>query len=317
MQVSAAIMFDAGVVACLEYLEAIPWSEGQEEEVISVLKHLEFHESVAEVLKRVLVEPSNSLGADAIFLQLLTGVLQAKDEKARQEMKALIAGLLKEDTDQSNNIAERLDVSRETLYHLCHRCLKALHYCLSEAATMSENHRDRGTLIADIAREADNMHWLVEILINKKLADEFVMVWADQTQIAALHPKVSCIYRYEISRITAQLCIAIGKGEILVSKEARHSLLQTWLEAIYNDFSWMKRACRTLNKNMIEDGLCKTILTLPMAQQQTILLRWFDRFLKKGDDCPNLQRAFEVWWRRTFVRRYEREWDQSELQIAV
>ncbi|CAK7339488.1 unnamed protein product [Dovyalis caffra] len=27
-------------------------------------------------------------------------------------------------------------------------------------------------------------------------------------------------------------------------------------------------------------------------------------FLKAGDNCPNLQRAFEVWWRRTFIRPY-------------
>jgi len=311
-------MFDAGVVACLEYLEAIPWSEDQEEEVISVLNQLELHDSVAEVLKRVLVEPSTSSRADAIFLQLLAGVLQAKDEKARRDMKALISGLLREDTARNNNKADKqLDVCRETLYHFCHKCLKSLHFCVSEAATTDESCRDRGNLMGEIAREADNVHWLVEILISKMLADEFVMLWADQAQLSSLHPKIPCMYRFEISRITAQLCIAIGKGEILVSKDARFSLLQTWLEALYNDFGWMKRACRTLDKNTVEDGLCKTILTLPMAQQQMVLMRWFDRFLKKGDDCPNLQRAFEVWWRRTFIRRYERDWDQSELQIAV
>lgn len=310
-------MFDAGVVACLEYLEAIPWSEDQEEEVVSVLNHLQLRESVTEVLKRVLVEPSSSSRADAIFSQLLGGVLHAKDEKARRDMKTLICGLLREDTNQDNNNADGLDISRETLYHLCRKCLNSLHFCLSEAANIDESRRDRGNLMGEIAREADNVHWLVEILINKKLAEEFVTLWADQAPLASLHPKIPCMYRYEISRITAQLCIAIGKGEILVSKDARFSLLQTWLEALYSDFAWMKRACRNLNKSMVEDGLCKTILTLPMAQQQTILMRWFDRFLKKGDDCPNLQRAFEVWWRRTFVRRYESGWDRSELQVAI
>ncbi|ONK67831.1 uncharacterized protein A4U43_C05F4240 [Asparagus officinalis] len=314
LKVSAAIMFDAGVVACLEYLEAVPWSEDQEEEILSVLNHLELHDSLSEVLKRVLVEPSTSSKSNAIFLQLLGGVLQAKDDKARKSMKSLISGLLRE--DNSNHI-DKLDVSRETLYHLCDKCLNSLHFCLSEAANINESSRDRGNLMVEIAREADNIHWLVEILIDKKFVDEFVMIWADQTQLSSLHPKIPCMYRFEISRITAQLCIAIGKGDILVSKNARFSLLQTWLEALYNDFGWMKRACRAIDKNLVEDGLCKTILTLPMAQQQAILLRWFDRYLKKGDDCPNLQRAFEVWWRRTFIRRYGRVWDQSEMQIAV
>ena len=30
-QVSAAIVFDAGVLSCLEYLEAAPWAEDEEE----------------------------------------------------------------------------------------------------------------------------------------------------------------------------------------------------------------------------------------------------------------------------------------------
>ena len=64
----------------------------------------------------------------------------------------------------------------------------------------------------------------------------------------------------------------------------------------------MQRCCRNLDKKVVEEGISQTILTLPLKQQQTILLSWFDRFSSSGDDCPNLQKAFEVWWRRTFTR---------------
>ncbi|KAJ6822408.1 BTB/POZ domain-containing proteinisoform X1 [Iris pallida] len=317
LKVSAAIMFDAGVSACLEYLEAVPWSEDEEEEVKSVLEQFKLREPVTEVLQRVLIEPSTSSRADAIFLQLLSGILQAKDEKARRNMKALIFGLLSVDTSHNNDNVDRLEVSRETLYHLCHKCLSSLHLCLSEAATMDDGQRSKGDLVGEIARESDNLKWLVEILINKEMSDEFVMLWADQTELANLHSKIPCMYRFKISEITAELCIAVGKGQILVAKDARFSFLRTWLEALYDDFGWMKRTSRTFDKKTLEEGLCKTILTLSMAQQQNILLRWFDQFLKKGDDCPNIQRAFEVWWRRAFIRRYEGDRDQAQLQIAV
>lgn len=315
-------MFDAGVAACLEHLEAIPWSEEEEEEVISVLSQLQLREPVAEVLQRVLVESSSSSRADAIFLGLLSGVLQSKDEKARQDMKALMLGLLREDNVKTGDFTDKIDVSRETLYHLCHKCLSSLLVSLSEAAMLDESQRhDRGNLMAGIAREADNIQWLVQILISKKIADEFVMLWAEQKELAGLHGKIPSIFRYEISRITAQLCIALGKGEILVSREARFAVLSAWLEALYEDFAWLKRACRGLDKKMVEDGLCQMILTLPMAQQQAVLLRWFDRFLKRADECPNLQRAFQVWWRRAFVRRFVGEESggqhPSGLQIVV
>ncbi|KAK8963557.1 BTB/POZ domain-containing protein [Platanthera guangdongensis] len=310
--VSAAIMFDAGVASCLERLEAIPWSV-DEEEVVCTLSQLQLGDPVTEVLQRVLVESSSSSRADAIFLRLLATILQSKDEKARKDMKALMLGLLREDSDQT---AERLHVSRETIYHLCHKCLSSLLHSLTAAAMLDESQRhDRSTLMADIAREADNIQWLLEILISKKMADEFVVLWAEQTELAGLRGKIPSIFRYEISRITAQLCVALGKGEVLVTKETRFAVLRTWLDALYDDFGWMKRASRGFDKRMVEDGLSQMILTLSMAQQQALLLRWFDRFLKKGDECPNIQRAFEVWWRRAFLWRFRARGEECRILL--
>ncbi|KAA3456679.1 BTB/POZ domain-containing protein [Gossypium australe] len=312
--VSAAIMFDAGISSCLEYLEAVPWSEDEEEKVVSHLSQLELDGSMTEVLQRVSSEPSTSARSDGILLNLLSGVLQAKDDKARREMKTLFSRLLREDSFDDDN---RFYVSKDTLYHLCNRCLSSLVLCLSEATAIDGSRRDRGVLMAEIDREADNLQWIVDILIEKRMANDFVKLWADQRELAELHSKIPTMYRHEISRITAQLCIAIGRGNILVGKESRFLLLATWLEALYDDFGWLRRASKSVDKKLVEDGLSHTILTLSMRQQQAILLKWFDRFLNKGDDCPNIQRAFEVWWRRAFIRQYTDAEDRSQLQITV
>lgn len=306
-------MFDEGIASCLEYLEAVPWSEDEEEKVKSQLSELQLHDSASDqVLLRVSTEPSTSARADEILSRLLTGVLQAKDDRARREMKTLISRLLREDAANDSN---RLDVSKETLYHLCHRCLSSLVLCLSEATGMDEK-RDRGVLMAEIAREADNMQWIVDIMVDKKMGEDFVKLWADQKELAVLHSKIPTMYRHEISRITAQLCIAIGSRHLLVPKDTRFSLLSTWLEALYEDFGWMRRASRSVDKKLVEEGLSQTILTLPLHQQQAILLNWFDRFLNKGDDCPNIQKAFEVWWRRAFIKHVA-EQEDHRLQITV
>ncbi|KAM7527860.1 hypothetical protein LguiB_031270 [Lonicera macranthoides] len=316
LKVSAALMFDAGVMSCLEYLEAVPWSEEEEEKVVSLLSELRLDGSMNNVLQRLSAEPSIYSRSDDIFLRLLDGVIQSKDDKSRREMKTLISRLLKEDKSKSKlgNQHNSLDISKDALYNLCHRCITSLILCLSEATCIDETKGDRGVLMAEIAREADNMQWVVDILIDKKMGDEFVKLWADQKELVVLHSKIPTMYRHEISRITAQLCIAIGRGHILVPKDTRYSLLSAWLEALYDDFGWMRRACRSTDKKLIEDGLSQTILTLPLPQQQAILLNWFDRFLNKGDDCPNIQRAFEVWWRRAFIRQYVAE---SQMQITV
>lgn len=303
--------FDDGISSCLEYLEAVPWSEEEEERVILNLNELHLH-SDHEVLQRVALEQSTSSRIDDIFLRLFTGVLQAKDEKARKEMKTLVSRLLKEDnlTSDYRNSPNKLEISKETLYTICHKCLTSLILCLSEATCNDEN---RG-IMSEISLEADNLEWLVDILIEKRISEEFVKLWSDQNELATLHSKVPIMYRHKISRITAQLCIAIGRGNILVPKETRVALLSTWLEALYDDFGWMKRSSRTVDRRLIEDGLSQIILTLPLSQQQTFLMSWFDRFLEKGDDCPNIQRAFEIWWRRAFVRQPVVE---PQLQITV
>lgn len=314
MQISSAIMFDDGIGACLECLEAVPWSEEEEGSVVSHLNQLQLNGSRTDaVLQRVIADPSTSSRADEVFLKLSLGVLQAKDDKARREMKALIFRLLREDHD-SNSFQNSLDISRDTLYQLCHRCLSSLVLCLSGATCLDESRQDRGTLMAEIAREADNMQWIVGILIDRKMGDEFAKLWADQKELAVLHSKIPTMYRHEISKITAQLCVSIGKGQILVPKETRFALLSTWLEALYDDFGWMRMAGKSIDRKLIEEGLSQTILTLPLPQQQSILLKWFDRFLNRGDDCPNIQRAFEIWWRRAFVKQYAIE---SQLQITV
>ncbi|KAJ8551814.1 hypothetical protein K7X08_028257 [Anisodus acutangulus] len=315
LKIASAIMFDDGVLACLEYLEAVPWSQQEEEKVVSHLSQLQLPDSAADnILQRLVTEPSTSSRSDDILQRLLTGVLHAKDDKARREMKKVISRLLRENTNNSSSHESNLDISRDTLYHLCHKCLTSLILCLSEATSADDNRQDRGVLMGDIAREADNLQWLVDILIDRKMGDEFVKLWAEQKELSVLHSKIPTMYRHEISKITAQLCVAIGRGNLLVPKDVRYCLLSTWLESLYDDFGWMKRAGRSIDKKLVEEGLGQTILTLPLAQQQTILLTWFDRFLNKGDDCPNIQRAFEVWWRRSFVRQYAVD---SELQLAL
>lgn len=313
LKICSAIRFDDGIRACLEYLEAVPWSEGEEETVVSHLKELPLDCSRTDtVLQRVIADPSTSSRADNVFLKLSLGVLQATDDKARREMKALISRLLREDHD--GNSQNSLDISRDTLYQLCHRCLGSLALCLSGAACLDESRQDRGTIMAEISREADNMQWILGILIDRKMADEFVNLWADQKELADLHSKIPTMYRHEISKITAQLCVSMGKGKVLVPKETRFAVLLTWLEALYDDFGWMRMSGKPVDRKLIEEGLSQMILTLPLPQQQSILLKWFDRFLNRGDDCPNIQRAFEIWWRRAFVKQYAIE---SQLQLAV
>ncbi|KAH7550240.1 hypothetical protein JRO89_XS13G0159300 [Xanthoceras sorbifolium] len=293
--VSAAIGFDAGVLSCLEYLEAAPWAEDEEEKVASLLSELRLEGvGAGEVLKRVSVEAPNGTGEisdkDEVVLKLLHVVLEGKDEKARREMKGLVSKMLHENSSQN-------DLRKESLYSACDGCLQLLrdHFLQAAAGELQD--------VGQIARQADNLHWILDILIDRQIAEDFLKTWASQSEISEAHSKVPAVHRYEVSRVTARLFVGIGKGQLLASKDLRCLLLRTWLVPFYDDFGWMRRASKGLDRHLIEDGLSNTVLTLPLAWQQEIFLAWFDRFLNSGEDCPNIQRGFEVWWRRAFWRR--------------
>ncbi|KAL3818034.1 hypothetical protein ACJIZ3_003939 [Penstemon smallii] len=295
LKVSAAIGFDAGVLSCLEYLEAAPWAEDEEEKVSSLLSELRLEGvGAGEVLKRVSLDVTTGVEErndnEEVLLKLLQVVLEGKDEKARREMKTLVTKMLRENSSHN-------DLRKDSLYSACDGCLKLLshHFLRASEAEMQG--------IAQIARQADNLHWLLDILIDRQIAEDFLKTWASKFELSKAHSKVPAIHRFEVSRVTARLFVGIGKGQLLASKEARCLLLQTWLVPFYDDFAWMRRGSKGLDRHLIEESLSNTILTLPMAWQKEILLAWFDRFLNAGDDCPNIQRGFEVWWRRAFWRR--------------
>ncbi|KAJ8431275.1 hypothetical protein Cgig2_007608 [Carnegiea gigantea] len=295
LKVSAAIGFDAGVLSCLEYLEATPWSEDEEEKVPSLLSELHIKgRDASEVLQRVCpgttAATEQNFDENEVLLKLLNIVLEGKDEKARRDMKGLISKMLSESANQN-------DLTNESLYSACDGCLRKLghHFLRAAASDFLE--------VDQIARQADNLHWILDILIDRQIAEDFLKTWVSQSEMSKAHSSVPPLHRFEVSRVTGRLFMGIGKGQVLASKDLRCLLLQTWLVPFYDDFGWMRRASKGLDRHSIEDGLSNTILTLPLAGQQDIFLAWFDRFLNSGEDCPNIRRGFEVWWRRAFWRR--------------
>ncbi|KAL4570755.1 hypothetical protein LXL04_026417 [Taraxacum kok-saghyz] len=299
LKVSAAIGFDAGVLSCLEYLEAAPWAEDEEEKVAALLSELRLEGvGAGEVLKRVSVDvtPGDDETNDnqEILLKLLHVVLEGKDEKARREMKVLVSKMLHENSSRN-------DLKKESLYSACDKCLNLLQHHFLKASNGEFEE------VGQITRQSSNLHWLLDILIDRQISEDFLKTWASQIELSKVHSKVPALHRYEISRVTARLFVGIGKGQLLASKESRCLLLETWLLPFYDDFAWMRRGLKGLDRHLVEDGLTNTILTLPLGLQQEILMSWFDRFLNSGDDCPNIQRGFEIWWKRAF-------WKKPEMQ---
>ncbi|XLS57049.1 hypothetical protein HN51_006804 [Arachis hypogaea] len=306
LKVAESLGFSSCIQSCLDHLEAVPWvGEEEEEKVVSTVLRLKGEGiGVNPVLKRVSPEISNA--QKDTLSHILELVLKSNEERGRREMKSIVLKLLRENNSLPGSTGSA-DICNDMIYRSCRSCLDSLLSLFKQAAEADVPDTpsiSRESILKQIALEADNLSWLLEILVDKQAADEFALMWANQEELATLHGKLPIVARYHISCISGRLYVGIGRGELLPSKNTRLSLLQTWLQPLINDYNWLQHGCRSFDRKLVEEGIGRTILTLPLEDQQSILLSWVGSFLKTGDGCPNLQRAFEVWWRRTFVRPY-------------
>ncbi|KAL1189818.1 BTB/POZ domain-containing protein [Cardamine amara subsp. amara] len=285
LKVAELLGFSLCIQCCLDYLEAVPWvGEEEEEKVISSILRLKTEGvGVTPVLKRVAstaVDPPKETLSRIIEL-----VLRSKEEKSRREMKSIVLKLLRE--QNGANVADNFN---ETIYSSCQNCLDSVLSLFKQACEGEKPEMDT----KQIAVEADNLTWLLDVLAERQAAEEFSITWANQKELALLHEKLPLMSRYHISRVTSRLFIGIGRGELLPSKDTRLLLLTTWLQPLFNDYNWLQHGCRSFDDKLVEEGIGRTILTLPLEDQQSILMSWLGSFLNGGDGCPNLQRAFEI-----------------------
>ncbi|XP_038989460.1 BTB/POZ domain-containing protein At2g13690-like [Phoenix dactylifera] len=306
LEVSSMIMFDRGVASCVKYLEAVPWSENDEEKLMNLFARSSFDVAMSrDVLARLY--PQGPSSSQDLVVQLIQSVTKGTDSNARKRLQSLVYGLLSRSSFYHKGSVE---IYKDSLYSICRSCLNSLVGLFQEASASipvdrTETVGGRKTLIEQISKQVENINWLLEILIDKHIAEDFVELWADQKELIRLHEKASPMIRYELSRISASVFIVIGRGKLHCCRDKRFSVLRAWFSPILMDFGWLQRCSKGLDMRVLEEGLGQAILTLTLNQQQSLFLEWFGVFGRQGIECPNLSKAFQVWWRRSFVRTTE------------
>ncbi|EEF35748.1 BTB/POZ domain-containing protein At2g13690 [Ricinus communis] len=307
LEVSVGIKFNKGVLSCLKFLEAVPWTEEEEEKLRGLFAVFKFEEAASQDILARLCLNSSADSKQNLARQLVWSITTCTDTNARNELKSLVKGLL---CKSSIYEKDQPELDKRDLYVVCQSCLGSLLTLLEEGCYTSPNgrvaKRETGKpLIERISRQVDNINWLLEILIDRQMGEEFVDMWADQGELLKLHESASPMVRYELSRVSATLFIAMGARKLHCRAEARAGLLQAWFDPMLSDFGWLQRCKKGLDTKALEEALGQTLLTLPLKQQYMLFMEWFRCFSKHGTECPNLSKAFQIWWRRSFLRGSE------------
>lgn len=289
----------------MKYLEAVPWTEEEEEKLRNLFTKINLDDAkTTDILDRLsslnLVDYQQPLTK-----QLISSVTTCIDANAGNELKSLIKGLLSKSSFYNK---DNPDINKKDIYAICESCLKSLTTLLEEASgdkpISQKNKRDK-PLLERISKQVDNINWLLDILLDHQMGDEFVDLWANQDELSKMHENASPMVRYELSRVSAMVFVAIGTRRIHCPSETRLGLLKMWFRPMLSDFGWLQRCKKGLDMKALEEAMGQALLTLPLKEQYALFMDWFRCFSKNGSECPNLSKAFQIWWRRSFLRGSE------------
>lgn len=296
-------MFDRGVNNCLRYLDAVPWNESEEETIKKLIyQHSLYEAAFRNLLARL--QPQRPASSAELVVELADSITKGTNNNARKELRNLVNGIL---SKSSVYIKDDKELDNRSIYCICHCCLNSLVRLFEESSELGL--ADRTSLssvgkgpLERIYKLVEDINWLLQILIDRQMGEEFVDLWANQKTLSSMHERVSPMVCHELSRISATIFIAMGSGKLHCTGDRRFSIFQAWFRPMLVDFSWLRRYPKGLNMTNLEEGIGQALLTLPLKQQQVLFMEWFEAFSRQGRECLNLMRAFQVWWRRSFVR---------------
>ncbi|XP_042508746.1 BTB/POZ domain-containing protein At1g63850-like [Macadamia integrifolia] len=301
LPVALELLFEDCVKACVRFLEAVPWSEEEEKRVLAVVPLLKQEES-RELLARV--SPSNSASSVDMLHGLIVAAINNHSNMAF--VKAFVAKLLRDFSSR--------DSAKRVLDRAFHQSLKIVKESLEEYSSPDF----RGDHCDPEAIQRVNLHtamtngkhllWLVERMIELRVADTAVKEWSDQSSFTAdlqrafrddacrnFAPGLPAV----MLRCTCKLANAVAAGSIVAARQIRMKLVKDWLPVLIvcKDSLSVLASHKPLYQEL-EETFLRIISTLPMPDAQELLPQCLSFSTRNVDDCPHLVSAFNTWFRR-------------------
>ncbi|OMO75699.1 hypothetical protein COLO4_25926 [Corchorus olitorius] len=221
LPVALELLFEECVKSCVKFLEAVPWSEDEEKRVLCLIPFLREEES-KELLARV------SPGKDDSCEEMLHGLILAAihSHPNMAFVKAFVAKLLRDFS------------SRESARRVLERAFETSLKIVKESLEEYSSPDFRGDHNETEAIQRLNLHtamtngrhllWLVERMIELRVADSAVKEWSEQAAFTAdlqrafrddawrnIVPGLPAV----VLRCTCKLANAVAAGTILAARQ--------------------------------------------------------------------------------------------------
>ncbi|CAK9234832.1 unnamed protein product [Sphagnum troendelagicum] len=305
LRVATKLGCDAIVSKCAQYLEAVPWEENEEEEILKTLPGL--GADVVPVLARL--QPVNADSVRNVFLSAVQIAIlpQQKSSNFPSELKVAaqeqVEYMLVEDDDAPLLKADAYIKSKlRTFFSEVFDSFKLfLGRLLSEADLGSQVSKEL------LLEKVSDLLWASRILPRVGLNPELVDFWSSASSdvIRVLNSEkleeVLWDTKLRVVEIAAKVLEAVGYGFVIVKAEERTQLVKVWLPFIrdttplFDSLFAAEKMSLQMDTDLcqtIEAALVSLILSLPSGDQADILVDWLKTEQAR---YPDLSEAFEVW----------------------
>ncbi|KAF9616437.1 hypothetical protein IFM89_029691 [Coptis chinensis] len=288
--------------SCIQYLEAVPWEDKEEEEILKAVSGL--GSLAMPILARI--QPVNLNATKNVFISAIQvatsigGSYPPLCDGLKTSAQEQVEYMLVEDEDMPLVTADE-EVRSEIKIGLS----KIFSAFLQELSSVeaAEN---------EVMRSLLDLEWMCNMLLKMDLLKDFVFIWVENSYNVLgvvqdiKFDSIMWGVKVKLIEVTGKVLEAVGYGNVVLPAPIRVQLLKIWLPFIRK----MKPLLDSIGTEEVgfpykmDDDLCQGIegaiislvLALPSNDQADILVEWMQTQPLR---YPDLSEAFEIWCYRT------------------
>lgn len=310
------------VTACVNYLEAVPWEEAEEEEILKTIPNM--GSPVEPILARL--QPVKPSAIRRIFLSSIQFAMSSPPPSMndiKSSAQEQLEYMLTEDDDSPLLIAddEIKSTVKECVNRLFFRFNNLVEGMLCEPMDSSSEEGKMQMfqyLLSDLS-------WGCQMLNKLEIMRDFVHNWMDASDkivkvVEQANPTAEIIEtKSKVIEVAAKVLEAIGYGTVILPTAKRLHVVKVWLPFVRvtkplidsftthddHDHDHDNDETPTLKIDAelwqsLESTFVSIILALPSGEQAEILMEWL---ANEQVQYPDLTEAFEVWCYRSKVAK--------------
>lgn len=296
LQVAVALRCKSIVKSCIHYLEAVPWEDNEECEILKVVSRL--GSMAMPILARI--QPVDLVATRRVFISAIRfatsidGPCPPLGDEVRTSAQEQVEYMLTDDEDVPLVTVDD-EVKLETKAGMS-KAFSSFERVLSEFES-------EGIILQSLS----NLEWLCSIVLKMGLMSDFVSKWIDISE-KALHiieKDESSMWgsKVKLIQVTSKVLDAVGYGNVILPAPRRVKLLKTWfpfvrkvkpiLDSMITEDAEFGHKMEEDMWQSVEGAMVSLVSALPSNDQAEILAEWMNGAEQLR--YPDLSEVFEVW----------------------